>query len=696
MKSYHLHIALLALLLCCSPVLSWVEHDSVATLSAATPKKKTASAKAGSKSKAKNKANKVTKPKATSRATQSAPKQEVAFAQRVQEVERHNAKVAAYTTRDISHRIGIWGQVGYSAILPFDFQYDVDAQMGVSPSVVGGVGGGIGLGYQLRYHRFLFTTGAEFQMYNSQTHIAPFNRTFNIQPYESMQYTYSYTDLRDYWQAGYLQIPLLFGMELADWYWQAGAKLGIGVMGNATLKGSLSTTIHDNELIDDLQDMYNHALVNDIAIAHTQPVRFGFNTALAAEVGLSLDRWTRPTIKRKQKPTPAQLFAQGLHYRIALFAEYGLLNIQSPSNIRPNTPDVADFSTVMGRTPSQPSDLYNNVAYISALSTSSAANARLNPLLVGVKLSVSYELPRQTKKMLPMPTEPLPRMAIEVTNVETGKPLAGVQLNIMKPSGKRTNKTSNGRGVAIARLSKGTYQVSASKLGFLPSDTITLRHTNDLRDTIRFALYPEPKPIVHTLCGYVMDEATHLPLEADIRIVSVADTTRIYTGSTNEDGLFATGLLAGKYRFSALCAGYMPLTDEVLFEQDTLHLYMSAIKEGIKVKINHLYFATNKTVILPTSEEALNDLAIFLRDNPSVAIRIIGHTDNVGTEEFNMRLSIGRAKAVRNNLIQRGIDANRIEYDGKGETSPIATNDTEEGRAQNRRVEFEIISTNED
>ena len=58
-----------------------------------------------------------------------------------------------------------------------------------------------------------------------------------------------------------------------------------------------------------------------------------------------------------------------------------------------------------------------------------------------------------------------------------------------------------------------------------------------------------------------------------------------------------------------------------------------------------------------------------------------------------MKLSIGRAKAVRADLISRGIDADRIEYDGKGKTEPIATNDTEEGRAQNRRVEFEITGT---
>ncbi|HCS87269.1 MAG TPA: hypothetical protein DIW30_02220, partial [Bacteroidales bacterium] len=157
--------------------------------------------------------------------------------------------------------------------------------------------------------------------------------------------------------------------------------------------------------------------------------------------------------------------------------------------------------------------------------------------------------------------------------------------------------------------------------------------------------------------------------------------------------LFVSDMLAGAYTINALSQGYMPLTETVQFEQDTLRFFMTRIKEGIKVKINHLYFATNKTVILPESEAAMSDLADFLRENPTVTIRITGHTDAIGSDAANMKLSIGRAKAVRADLIARGIDADRIEYDGKGKTEPIASNDTEEGRAQNRRVEFEITGT---
>ncbi|MBR4431616.1 MAG: OmpA family protein, partial [Paludibacteraceae bacterium] len=107
--------------------------------------------------------------------------------------------------------------------------------------------------------------------------------------------------------------------------------------------------------------------------------------------------------------------------------------------------------------------------------------------------------------------------------------------------------------------------------------------------------------------------------------------------------------------------------------------------------LHNLFFATNKTTILPESEAGLQDLFTLLDENPEIRIRITGHTDNVGSDRANQKLSEGRANSVRDDLIKRGINAERIEAEGKGESQPITTNDTEEGRAQNRRVEFMIL-----
>jgi len=107
--------------------------------------------------------------------------------------------------------------------------------------------------------------------------------------------------------------------------------------------------------------------------------------------------------------------------------------------------------------------------------------------------------------------------------------------------------------------------------------------------------------------------------------------------------------------------------------------------------LKNMYFATNKTEILPMSEESLKTLYDFLKENPRVRIKIIGHTDSVGTDQANQKLSEGRAASVKNEMVKRGIKAERIETEGRGESEPIDTNDTEEGRQNNRRVVIQVL-----
>jgi len=80
-----------------------------------------------------------------------------------------------------------------------------------------------------------------------------------------------------------------------------------------------------------------------------------------------------------------------------------------------------------------------------------------------------------------------------------------------------------------------------------------------------------------------------------------------------------------------------------------------------------------------------------MRENPSMRLKITGHTDNIGSEAANMKLSEKRARAVLREFVKLGIDESRFELDWKGESEPIDTNDTEEGRQRNRRIEFEVI-----
>ncbi|MGM0650867.1 MAG: OmpA family protein [Bacteroidota bacterium] len=107
--------------------------------------------------------------------------------------------------------------------------------------------------------------------------------------------------------------------------------------------------------------------------------------------------------------------------------------------------------------------------------------------------------------------------------------------------------------------------------------------------------------------------------------------------------------------------------------------------------LDNVYFDTGKATIRKESNDQLNELKEYLELKPDIRVEIAGHTDHVGTEEDNMDLSQRRAEAVKNWLVRRGIDVDRIEAKGYGETQPVADNETEEGRQQNRRTEVRIL-----
>ena len=101
-------------------------------------------------------------------------------------------------------------------------------------------------------------------------------------------------------------------------------------------------------------------------------------------------------------------------------------------------------------------------------------------------------------------------------------------------------------------------------------------------------------------------------------------------------------------------------------------------------------FDTNSTVVKPGLNTEIDRVAGVLNRYPETLIRVEGHTDSVGSEEYNMDLSFRRANSVRDLLVQRGVNISRIETVGFGETKPVATNATEAGRQLNRRVEIKV------
>src|SRR5690606_7160443 len=123
----------------------------------------------------------------------------------------------------------------------------------------------------------------------------------------------------------------------------------------------------------------------------------------------------------------------------------------------------------------------------------------------------------------------------------------------------------------------------------------------------------------------------------------------------------------------------------------TKDIILQPIEVGVTVRLKNIYFDFDKTTLKNESFAELNKVVDFLKQNPSVEIEISGHTDNKGSDDYNEKLSQGRSEAVVSYIVSQGIDNYRLTAHGYGEAKPIDTNDSDEGRANNRRVEFTVM-----
>uniref|UniRef100_UPI0014858D5C outer membrane protein OmpA n=1 Tax=Ramlibacter sp. 2FC TaxID=2502188 RepID=UPI0014858D5C len=105
------------------------------------------------------------------------------------------------------------------------------------------------------------------------------------------------------------------------------------------------------------------------------------------------------------------------------------------------------------------------------------------------------------------------------------------------------------------------------------------------------------------------------------------------------------------------------------------------------------FFDFDKAVLKPEGKAKLDDLAGKVKDINLEVIIAVGHTDSVGSDAYNQKLSVKRSEAVKAYLVSKGIEKNRVYTEGKGEKQPVADNKTKEGRAKNRRVEIEVVGT---
>jgi outer membrane protein OmpA-like peptidoglycan-associated protein len=216
---------------------------------------------------------------------------------------------------------------------------------------------------------------------------------------------------------------------------------------------------------------------------------------------------------------------------------------------------------------------------------------------------------------------------------------------------------------------------------------------------IKLAQEAQPDPVV-LIKGRVLNAKTNEPLEANIAYNGLVDGKNYGIARTNPaTGEYKIVLPYGvKYDFSANAANFigvsetMDLTSVGGYQEITKDLYLVPIEVGSTVRLNNIFFETGKSELKSDSYNELNRVVELLKQNPSMTIELSGHTDNVGNDASNKKLSQDRANACKAYLESKGIDASRLKAVGYGKDKPVADNGTEEGKALNRRVEFTILT----
>ncbi|OFX51834.1 MAG: hypothetical protein A2046_00725 [Bacteroidetes bacterium GWA2_30_7] len=208
------------------------------------------------------------------------------------------------------------------------------------------------------------------------------------------------------------------------------------------------------------------------------------------------------------------------------------------------------------------------------------------------------------------------------------------------------------------------------------------------------------KPVMLVM-GKVLNERNMKPVAARVIYeILPAGTEAGIARSNPGNGDYKIILPYGKkYGYLALAEGYysvtqfLDVTDLSEYKEiDEKNLFLAPIEKDQVVRLNNLFFDDGSSSLKTESYPELNRFVQFLKLNKKIEIEISGHTDNLGEHSKNMEVSTKRAKAVADYIIENGINEKRLTIKGYGDTVPIGFNNTDEGRAMNKRIEFKVLS----
>lgn len=539
---------------------------------------------------------------------------------------------------------------------------------------IGGPMGGLGLAYQLEHGThsrgaFLLNLGIEAR-YGLNIRKGDFEITQRmLYPTDEMFTGYRFRDIRESQTAMDVAAALMLGGKYKGLFGMAGAKLGYPLMADYSIRSDVEKVIYDAQAIDYYTDMPNHNLTAGQA-SGSGKLASRLNPMVSLEIGYDFHKPSvQPKGKSKGRQQRKRSFKEYGHCQLSAFVDVGVRNY-TPDN----TPPFCDIS---GGT---------DIRLTSTSEAAPFASARMIPVYAGLKFAILCDLPgKQPKKE----AASYPSIVTFVSDEATGRHIAGatVTMKATRKKKKPVVRTTDSKHGHVARsFAPGNYTVSATHPDYFPKDPVKITH-RDMDDTVRIALYPK-----HSLRAQVVDARTGRLVTAQVSVLDERGDTIARTTLDSAAQVLST--LVDDRRIYTVCAnaeGYRDTCVTVRSVQDVQLVQLEPV-EVRRFVLKNLYFATDKTNILPSSEASLQELFLLLDGHPDIRILIIGHTDDVGKDDYNQRLSEGRAKSVKQEMVKRGIDPSRIRTVGRGEKDPIAANDSDEHRQMNRRVEIEILN----
>lgn len=273
-----------------------------------------------------------------------------------------------------------------------------------------------------------------------------------------------------------------------------------------------------------------------------------------------------------------------------------------------------------------------------------------------------------------------------------GKPVSAI-VSFNVPSAQPVNALPQ-TGAYETKVAPGAYVVKAFAPGYLPVEK-TAEIRRDAVTVLDFIL--EEAKQTGKVIGQVVDARTKAGVYA---VISFPNGESSNMPSDPDSGRFVVDLPVGTFQVKAANPSYKAATLNVTVERGKESRVTFELMPYDKVKVTKekveisdtIEFTTGRATIKVESYPVLDEIAQVLKESPTMRLRIEGHTDNVGDAKTNKRLSQQRADAVRDYIISRGIGADRLEAVGLGQERPVADNRSEDGRAKNRRVEFNITA----